>query len=55
VTPTLDGDLLGVLAHGEVKLTGRELGKRVHASQQGVRRVVERPVRHGIVLRGMRP
>jgi len=51
VTPTLDGDILGVLAQGEIKLTGRELGKRVHASQEGVRRVLERLVRQGIVLR----
>jgi predicted nucleotidyltransferase len=51
VTPTLDGDVLGVLAQGELKLTGRELGKRVGASQEGVRRVLERLVGQGIVLR----
>jgi predicted nucleotidyltransferase len=51
VTPTLDGDILGVLAQGEVKLTGRELGKRVGGSQEGVRRVLDRLVRQGVVLR----
>lgn len=51
VTPTLDGNILFVLAQGEVKLTGRELGKRTGGSQEGVRRALERLVRLGVVTR----
>ncbi len=51
VTPTLDGDVLALLAAGEVKLTGREISKRTGSSQEGVRRVLDRLVQQGIVLR----
>jgi predicted nucleotidyltransferase len=51
VTPTLDGDVLALLARGDVKLTGREIARRIGASQEGSRRVLERLVKQGIVLR----
>lgn len=51
ITPTLDGDVLGLLAGGELKLTGREIGRRIGASQEGVRQTLDRLVRQGIVLR----
>ena len=49
VTPTLDGDVLGVLAAGEVALSGREISRRAGASQEGVRAALDRLVRQGIV------
>lgn len=51
MTPTLDGDILAVLAAGEVELTGRDISRKVHASQQGARLALERLVGQGIVLR----
>lgn len=51
VTPTLDGDVLVSLAGGRGKLTGRQIGRMIGASQEGVRRTLERLVRQGIVLR----
>jgi len=51
ITPTLDGDILALLAAGEVQLSGREIGRRIGASQEGVRRTLERLVGEGIVLR----
>jgi predicted nucleotidyltransferase len=51
ITPTLDGDILTLLAAGELHLSGREIGRRIGASQEGVRRTLERLVGEGIVLR----
>jgi predicted nucleotidyltransferase len=51
VTPTLDADVLGVLAAGTVPLTGREIQRRANASQEGVRRALDRLTRQGTVLR----
>jgi predicted nucleotidyltransferase len=51
ITPTLDGDVLALLAAGEVRLTGRQIGREIAASQEGVRRVLARLERQGIVLR----
>jgi predicted nucleotidyltransferase len=51
VTPTLDGDVLALLARGHVKLTGREIARRIGASQEGSRRALERLVKQGIVMR----
>jgi len=50
ITPSLDGDVLALLAAGHVKLSGREISRRIGASQEGVRRVLERLVADGIVL-----
>jgi predicted nucleotidyltransferase len=50
ITPTLDGDVLGALAGGEMEVSGRELHRLVgHASEEGVRRAADRLVRQGIV------
>jgi Nucleotidyltransferase domain len=52
VTPTLDGDVLAVLAGADVALTGRALHRRIgHASAEGTRLAAERLVRQGIVSR----
>jgi predicted nucleotidyltransferase len=51
VTPTLDGDVLGVLAGGDAALTGREIQRRVGASQDGVRGALDRLTRQGVVRR----
>jgi predicted nucleotidyltransferase len=51
ISPTLDGDVLGLLGGGQLRLTGREIGRRISASQEGVRRVLDRLVEQGIVLR----
>jgi hypothetical protein len=52
VTPTLDGDVLGVLAAADVELSGRELARRArHGSIEGIRRAADRLVAEGIVLR----
>jgi predicted nucleotidyltransferase len=51
ITPTLDGDVLGLLAGGDLDLTGREISRRIGASQEGVRRTLERLVGQGIVVR----
>ena len=51
VTPTLDGDVLAVLARAEVEFSGREIHRALgHSSHTGVRRCLERLVREGIVL-----
>jgi hypothetical protein len=50
LTPTLDGDVLSVLASGDVKLTGRDIGRKIAASQEGARLALERLVAQGIVL-----
>jgi DNA-binding transcriptional ArsR family regulator len=51
ITPTLDGNVLALLAAGEVKLSGREISQRTGSSQEGVRQVLSRLVKQGIVLR----
>jgi predicted nucleotidyltransferase len=51
VTPTLEADVLGVLASGTAPLTGREIQRRANASQEGVRRTLDRLTRQGTVLR----
>lgn len=52
VTPTLDGDVLSALARADVEFTGRELAQRTgRGSVAGVRRVADRLVEEGIVLR----
>jgi predicted nucleotidyltransferase len=51
ITPTLDGDVLTALAGGRGKLTGRQVARMIGASQEGVRRSLERLVRQGIALR----
>lgn len=51
ITPGLDGDVLALLAAGQIKLSGREISRRIGASQEGVRRVLERLVAEGIVVR----
>jgi predicted nucleotidyltransferase len=51
VTPTLDGDVLSVLARAEVEFSGREIHRALgHASHTGVRRCLRRLVEQGIVL-----
>jgi hypothetical protein len=52
VTPTLDGDVLAVLAAADVEFSGRELARRVgHGSTEGIRRAADRLAVEGIVLR----
>lgn len=52
VTPTLDGDVLAVLASADVELSGRELARRsAHGSTEGIRRAADRLTVEGIVLR----
>lgn len=52
LTPTLDGDVLAVLARGEQELSGREVHRLVgHSSEQGVRRALERLAEQGVVFR----
>lgn len=52
VTPTLDGDVLAVLAGADVEFSGRELARRArHGSTEGIRRAADRLVAEGIVSR----
>jgi hypothetical protein len=52
VTPTLDADVLSVLAHAEMEMTGREIQRLAgHGSHQGVRNAADRLAREGIVER----
>lgn len=52
VSPTLDGDVLAVLAGAEEAFSGRRIHRLVgHGSEPGVRKAVERLVDQGIVLR----
>jgi hypothetical protein len=52
VTPTLDGDVLAVLAGAEEEFSGRRLHRLVaRGSENGVRNAAERLVEQGIVLR----
>ncbi len=52
VSPTLDGDVLIVLAGAEDEFSGRRIHRLVgHGSEPGVRKAAERLVAQGIVLR----
>lgn len=52
VTPTLDGDVLGVLASADEEFTGRRIHRVLgRGSEQGVRRAADRLVVQGIVSR----
>jgi predicted nucleotidyltransferase len=52
ITPTLDGDVLGVLARAETEMTGRELQRVIgHGSHQGIRNAADRLAGQGVVLR----
>jgi hypothetical protein len=52
VTPTLDADVLSVLAQADIELTGREIQRLAgHGSHQGVRNAAERLAHEGIVER----
>jgi hypothetical protein len=51
VTPTLDGDVLAVLAGAEQAFSARQVHRLVgHASEQGVRKTLGRLERQGIVI-----
>lgn len=51
LTPTLDGDVLAVLARAEIELSGRELARHIgHGSPEGVRRAADRLVQQGALL-----
>lgn len=51
VTPTLDGDVLGVLAGADSEFSGRHLHKLVaRGSENGIRRAAERLVEQGVVV-----
>lgn len=49
VGPTLDGDILAVLAAGQITLTGREIARRAGASQEGTRQALSRLVGQGVL------
>ena len=52
ITPTLDGDVLVVLAGVDAELTGREVHRLAHrGSEHGVRKVLDRLVEEGVVSR----
>lgn len=52
VTPTLDGDVLALLAGADESFSGRQLHRMLgHGSEPGVRKAVERLVVQGVVLR----
>jgi predicted nucleotidyltransferase len=52
VAPTLDGDVLGVLAGAEEEFTGRRIHRVLgHGSEHGVRKAADRLVEQGIVTR----
>jgi len=52
ITPTLDGDVLAVLARADTELTGRELQRVIgHGSHQGIRNAADRLTDQGVVLR----
>lgn len=52
VTPTLDGDVLMVLASADEGFSGRRIHQLLeHGSEQGVRKAAERLVGQGVVLR----
>lgn len=52
VAPTLDGDVLTVLAGADEGFSGRQIHRLLnHGSEQGVRMAAERLVEQGVVLR----
>lgn len=52
LTPTLDGDVLAVLARADTEMTGREIQRLAgHGSHQGVRNAADRLTEQGVVLR----
>jgi predicted nucleotidyltransferase len=51
VAPTLDGDVLTLLARADRSLTGRAIEREIGASHGGVRRALEHLVAEGIVGR----
>jgi hypothetical protein len=52
VSPTLDGDVLAVLAGADEEFSGRRIHRLLgHGSEPGVRKAVERLVDQGVVLR----
>jgi hypothetical protein len=52
VTPTLDGDVLSVLARAEAEMTGREIQRVIgHGSHQGIRNAADRLTEQGVVSR----
>lgn len=51
LTPTLDGDVLTVLARADAEMTGRQIQRLArHGSHQGIRNAADRLTRQGIVL-----
>lgn len=51
VTPTLDGDVLSVLAVSDVTFTTGQIHRILnHSSEEGIRKVLARLVRQGVVL-----
>lgn len=53
VTPTIDGDILGVLARHDATFTTGQLHRILHQhSEEGIRKVVKRLARQGIVDSG---
>jgi predicted nucleotidyltransferase len=51
VSPTLDGDVLMVLAQSDRALTGRAIEREIAASHTGIRRALDHLVAQGIVIR----
>lgn len=52
VSPTLDGDVLTVLAAADEEFSGRRIQRLLgHSSEPGVRKAAERLVEQGVVLR----
>jgi hypothetical protein len=52
ITPTLDGDVLTVLARAEAEMTGRELQRVIgRGSHQGIRNAADRLAEQGVVAR----
>jgi hypothetical protein len=52
LTPTLDGDVLTVLARADTEMTGREIQRLTgYGSHQGIRNAADRLVGQGVVLR----
>jgi predicted nucleotidyltransferase len=51
VAPTLDGDVLTLLARADRSVTGRAIEREISASHGGVRRALEHLVAEGIVSR----
>lgn len=50
VTPTLDADVLAILARADIELSGREIRRRARrGSHQGIRNAADRLAREGIV------